>query len=326
MFPEFYILFILMRYFQTRFSPKWIGTSLDNSIESIKAHSGNITSIHFNSDGSLLASGSKDRTVKLLSTDSYEIIHIFKHKSAIFDFLFNMDSSMLFVIERSFHRAELTIWSLHTNKILASFIEYSGSIFCCAISSDMKTLAYGTYKSIKLYDLVDFRIIKTINNIWKPRFIMFSTNNESLIVSNYVENYVIDVLTLSTNKKKSIIATDGSLKFFTSYSSNKDANIIATGSWMGTVDLWSFGNEKLIKCFPGPIEPVRKLSISPDGKILISIGAFNTLNIWDIESGEYLSLIDIKSGITSMDFHPTKKIIACGCYDNSIRFWRYSNI
>ncbi|MCV6636979.1 hypothetical protein [Candidatus Albibeggiatoa sp. nov. NOAA] len=65
------------------------------------------------------------------------------------------------------------------------------------------------------------------------------------------------------------------------------------------------------------------MALSPDGKILASGGANQTIRLWDIATGKMLNqfLIGHTSNISSLAFSPDGKILASGSDDHTIRLW-----
>jgi WD40 repeat protein len=72
----------------------------------------------------------------------------------------------------------------------------------------------------------------------------------------------------------------------------------------------------------GHRDKVRAISFSPDGKILASASADNTIKLWNISNGILLkSLTGHTNSIWSVSFSPDGKIIASTASDGTIKLW-----
>jgi len=68
--------------------------------------------------------------------------------------------------------------------------------------------------------------------------------------------------------------------------------------------------------------PVRAAAVSPDGKILATTGNDETVILWDIATGEQLSVLKgHKSIVYSVAFSPDGKLLASGSHDRLINIW-----
>src|SRR5262249_61862720 len=80
---------------------------------------------------------------------------------------------------------------------------------------------------------------------------------------------------------------------------------------------------KLSLTLVGHTAEVRCLAISPDGKVLASGGADNTIRFWDVASGkEQATLKDAAVfWVESLAFSPDGKTLASGIGGSGVRLW-----
>ena len=73
----------------------------------------------------------------------------------------------------------------------------------------------------------------------------------------------------------------------------------------------------------GHSAPVNFVTISPDGKHVVSASGDNSLMIWDVKSGEIqFQLIGHSSPVTSVAYSPDGELIASASYDKTVRIWK----
>lgn len=67
---------------------------------------------------------------------------------------------------------------------------------------------------------------------------------------------------------------------------------------------------------------VTSVSYSPDGEIIASSGADNTVHLWGKDGKLITNLTGHNSGVNSVNFSPDGEIIASGSGDNTIKLWQ----
>ena len=66
---------------------------------------------------------------------------------------------------------------------------------------------------------------------------------------------------------------------------------------------------------------IESVAISPDGKTIVSGSFKGTINILDMQSGEYLNTLEVHIGYASVAISPDGKTIVSGSEDNTIQIW-----
>ncbi|MHC4257792.1 MAG: protein kinase domain-containing protein [Planctomycetota bacterium] len=99
---------------------------------------------------------------------------------------------------------------------------------------------------------------------------------------------------------------------------------ILSGSYDGTVKIWDAVTGAELLSLPAAIAGNESVSLSPDGKRLISVSMddYKTLKIWDSSTGEELmSMHGNESPVYSVNFSPDGKRIVSGDNKGMIKVW-----
>ena len=103
-----------------------------------------------------------------------------------------------------------------------------------------------------------------------------------------------------------------------------NSNLIASGSWDGSVEIWDSGTGELVM---GPLlghtDRVRAIAFSVDSRRVVSGSNDKTIFIWEVETGAMLvgPLTGHNDWIISVAFSHDGKYVVSGSYDGEIRIW-----
>jgi WD40 repeat protein len=82
---------------------------------------------------------------------------------------------------------------------------------------------------------------------------------------------------------------------------------------------------ELIRTLSGHSNGVGSVTISPDGRTLVSGSSDDTIKIWNMATGEQIRTLSGHSkGILSVAISPDGRTLASGSTDKTIKIWRVS--
>jgi len=106
--------------------------------------------------------------------------------------------------------------------------------------------------------------------------------------------------------------------------------------WRGWLWLWlacgmvlpAFTQERpdIVWIRDGHAWEVTSVSFSPDGRLLASGGADDTIKLWRVADGSLVRILwGHTSFVTSVSFSPDGRLLASGSWDGTIRLWRVAD-
>jgi len=100
-----------------------------------------------------------------------------------------------------------------------------------------------------------------------------------------------------------------------------DGNLLASGSWDGTVKLWEMASGKLL--WTGRhTSQVNRVVFSPSGTLLASGGGDANLRLWEVGSGRELQTLAHPGPVSVVAWSPSEKLLASGDRTGVIRLWQ----
>ena len=211
---------------------------------------------------------------------------------------------------------------------------------CSSDGQHVITSSHGD--SAKIWNLKTGQCVQEMQN--KPiYYASFSLNQKYILTivgngqsdSNSIEESK-DLFVMDAYTGKCVKKLKGHSKSVSCAEFYDNKHIVSTAG-DGTIRIWDVESEKCIKTintgkfriinYPNignlskPDTP-RTISISSDGKRLITNYGDNTFEIWDLQRGLCVDSINGHSeGINSIKYCPSEKLIASCGYDNIIKIW-----
>jgi WD40 repeat protein len=97
-----------------------------------------------------------------------------------------------------------------------------------------------------------------------------------------------------------------------------DDRLIATGSQDKTAKLWDAMSGRLIATLEGHGDAIEALQFTPDGNYLLTGSLDRSVRLWDARSGRFIKVLASQdSGVASLSIAPDGKRVLTGCADGS---------
>jgi WD40 repeat protein len=237
------------------------------------------TSVAISPDGSYLATGSSDGTVRILDLPTRTERTIMSgHAGAVRAVAFSPDSR--FVASASADRS-VRLWDVRNGafvRLLGSNRNYTAAATSLAFSKDGLLLAVGSEDAqIHLWEVSSGVLINRIRDLHAARQIALSPDGR-LLVSVGNSNSVV-VWQLGAQPARILLR--GSPSFLTSLAFDPSGKLLAAGNQSGALLVWQLENERLLLNKPiYPNQTISALAFSPEGAHIVTASAAGVIKIW----------------------------------------------
>ncbi|WP_392533270.1 hypothetical protein [Nostoc sp. C117] len=297
-------------------------------VNRLEGHTDIVWGVNFSPDGHLLASGSRDKTVKLWRPDGTLLQTLKGHTDAVSAVTFSPDGQTL-----ASASLDKTVQIWRKNPLTGEFYPQPSKtlkghgdwVYSVNFSPDGQLLATGSKDTtIKLWHQ-DGSLVKILKGHrgW-VNWVTFSPDGQF-------------IASASDDKTVKIWRRDGSLvttlyghqQGVTVVAFSPDGKFLASASRDKTVRLWrgdrstntdSFGFVPY-KTLRQHTNTVWSLSFSFDGKKLASGSEDNTINLWSINGSLLKTFKGHNDGVASVVFSPNNKLLASGSFDKTVKLW-----
>jgi WD40 repeat protein len=280
---------------------------------SLSGHEDKVNAIAFSPDGTSVASGSVDRTIKIWQPDGRLLRTSTGHNDEILDLAFSPDNQMLASASGD---GTVKLWNRQVI-LLRTLAGNCGSIYAVAFSHNGQTIAStcgdGT---VKLWNF-EGKLLKTLKGhqgeVWGVNF----SPDGRLIASGSRDNTV----KLWSTSGELLATLKGHSSTVRGVAFSPDSQLLATASDDRTVKLWQ-PDGTLLATLKGHSAPVAQVKFSPDGQQIVTASWDNTIALWNRSGRPIATLRGHRDRVWDVAFSPDGQTIASASWDNTVKFWQ----
>ncbi|KAL4536412.1 hypothetical protein Ndes2437B_g05833 [Nannochloris sp. 'desiccata'] len=290
------------------------GSKDDNKVYAetqIKAHRRKVFCLSWNCDGTRLATGSQDQTIKLWKTDDQNIsskseAELRGHTDAVMYLRWHPSNPDRLASTSSQEKC-IRFWDARTSKNTATLTTPGHNLYL-AWTHDGNEMAVGSKEDVVC--IIDVRKMKVIQKhsyryqvnelafLSTSRLFLQATGNGGEVeVQQYPDMKRVGGLKGHTAAVLSL-AVDPAEKY------------IATGGADAVACLWDAKDFICLRSYYAMDFPPRALAFSYDSKYLAMAGEDPCLFVEDIESGKSMGIVPVKSSPEDCAWHPKRHVLA----------------
>ena len=272
----------------------------------------------FPPDGTTLASGGADETVRLWDVASgQEKTTLQGHIGSVESVSFSPDGTTL-----ASGGADETVrlWDVASGQEKTTLQGHIGSVFSVSFSPDGTTLASGgADETVRLWDVASGQEKATLQGHTEGvESVSFSPDGTTLASGS--EDQTVRLWDVASGQERANL--QGHTGDVRSVSYSPDGTTLASGSEDQTVRLWDLASGQEKATLQGHTFWVTSVSFSPDGTTLASGSFDGTVRLWDVASGQEKATLQVaSSAVYSVSFSPDGTTLATSGSWDTVRLW-----
>ncbi|KAK4078527.1 uncharacterized protein Triagg1_2858 [Trichoderma aggressivum f. europaeum] len=310
--------------------PDWVSTPRnieDNwgaQLQTLDGCKKRINHIAFSSNGLLLASYSRDQTIRIWEIATGTLRQTFTGQDAVLRVSFSLDTQVLASISRKSGGFMIKLLDVATGFLQQSTQHADDDLCAAAFSLDISLLATNSRRSIALWDLT-LGVQKYELGKGSPffPFIAFSANGLLLAGAEEIDIVIWDT---TTGAVRQTIKDKMKGKDIFSLEFSPNGQLLAIGSkgsryTLGdaTVELWDANTGSLTYSFKPRSDLTNQTAFSPDNQLL-AIGSFCGTVLWDFARNRVYK--EISNPAYNIAYSPDGKTLAStSLWGTTIELW-----
>lgn len=299
--------------------PKIVGPLSEHwpSHRVLAGHENGTTCVAISPDGTLMVSGSDDKTLRLWDANTGVSTGELKgHTKAVTCVAFLPHG--LRIASGSWDKT-LRLWDATTSTCIGELKGHNKAVLCLGFSPDGRLIASGSQDTtLRLWDAMTGESIAELNGHTKEVTCLAFSSAGHHIASGSRDATVRlwDATTgLNIGELKGHNDAITSLMF-------SPNGLLASGSRDTTLRLWNITDGVNVGELKGHVEAVTCLSFSPNGLLLVSGSRDATLRLWDVGTGGSIGeMRGHTKAVTCLLFLPDGLRIVSGSDDKTLRLW-----
>ncbi len=282
-----------------------------------QGHAGAVTCVAISPDGTRVASGSHDRTVRVWNATTGELV--FDCHGSLHAKFTAVSADCTRVASGLCEDDTVKVWDAETGRLVASCRDPRGFTSAAAISPDGARVAFGSgYGYVKVWDAVTDQLVALCRGTYAVWSLAFSP--DGAFVASGHDDGTLKVWNAGTGQP--VAPGPRHLRRVVSVGFSPDSAFVASGDSDGTLKVWNAKNGQLLAGWQGHSGPVRGLAFSPDGRRIASGSDDWIVKVWHVGTGQLAAVcLGHSNGVNNVAFSPDGTRIASGSDDSSVRLW-----
>ena len=283
--------------------------------------SGGVPAVAFSPNNKLLASGRRDKTIRLWDPQIGQHKATFTgHQNAVYSVAFSPDGKTL---ASGGEDETIRLWDVATGDLLLTFAGHAGGVSNVMYSSDGEMLAsHGWDEIIHLWASNTGEFLCTLTgHTGNINSIAYSPDNK--ILAGGCEDGTIRLWETNTGQLKATLTVSTDSDDVDSVVFSPDGQTLVGASHEDAmIQFWDVASGERLKTIESPPDTTEKTVFSPDGSTLASAGSDGTVRFWDVATTTPIrTLTGYANLFTDMAYSPDGKTLAIVSSMNRLRLW-----
>lgn len=284
-------------------------------------HRGWVQSLAFSPDGSILASGSHDHTIRLWDLQTGQCLKTLRGPMGCIQSLaFSPDGTIL---ASGSYDHTIHLWNVTAGRCEQELVGHRDRVLFVTFSPDGQTLiSGGADDTVRIWQVETGQSLRHIE----------TTLNWALAIALSPDGQTLATASDGKTVKLWDVETGYCIQTLPQYSTkvwavdfSPNGRLLATASEDKTVKLWDITTEDCVQTLQEHTQQVWLVSFSAAGQTLVTASDDGTVKLWNASTGRCLKTLKTHSNwVLSVAFDALAEQLISGYQDGQIRLWNWA--
>ena len=289
-------------------------------VDLLTEHTASVRSVAFSPDGSTLASGNRDNTIRLWDMQTRTLRKTLTgHTGTVLNVVFSADGKTLASASAD---STIRLWNMETDTLRQTLTGHTDRVLSVAFSADGRILASASEdNTIRLWDTQSGGLHKTLLLEHPEEILEMAFSPDGKILATQCWDSPIFLWDVQTGERRKTLPGE-SRDAVNSIAFSADGKILASAMENDIIRLWNIQTGELSRILIGHTYHVFCVAFSPDGKILASGSYDGTLRLWDAKTGKIRNTYTgYTSEVVNVAFSADGKTLAGAMGNDTVGLW-----